>query len=1058
MNPSQMAGAAPALGGLAGGGAVGTGQKQQQMNGFPMQPPGFSSDVQRVMQQGIQNGVSSQHMMQWLQQNMHGQARPQQQQPHQSIVPASVSSPLTPADASAPSLLNANPDNSFAQRQMAQFQHASNHNMDANMAKQMAALSAAARSRNHGHSAPPGNGRPPSSSGAHPGGPSNNHGGLQGPQSGGTNGPKSGNPRLQNFYRMLGDLMIQRNTPLPPALTGVNTPSFDPLHSPFRVIETTGELGVFRLAGVEIDLHEFFMLIFRLGGSQKVTQNNQWEDCLAHFRLPQTTSPAGHAGPVPTVSLLQQYHNGLLGPFEDWFFKQQQARTAAVMRQQQQQQQQLQQQALGQGGPSSVVPGVPSSIPHVPGMPPISGVQGMSGVPAAQGLAGAPNPQALAALQAQFAGSAPPGLVQGVPSSQSGHHIPSQSLPRMSMSPQKPTPPALPQLNPHIQAPFSQNRAPSEMSPPDVVGADMRKRKLEDQDVKRVRRKTEGENDDPSESSGLAPPSGQPARPFSRDTSAPEPSTSQPPAAAPARRHKIEYLPLQRPMDTYGGRDLGMIEAHMEKAKSRRAPRGPDELGQIDIEGLIMSLRSRLGIEVSYALTTFTLLSTMTGAHPGQGFPLHMCEDLLEVLLDFLEEEAFEGDEDEDEGEGEKSDATATAKNELKKYPTHQELIKLALEEGTRPFAGLDDDPRHEERGLRQRPSDIILTIMNLLRNFSMVPENQVFMSRYPRTLDVVMRACAIVEDGEAGEGKDKKIRPASRALSLPDLVKVRSDALQVVANLAGETRFVTHPAETAQSTARGVFLLASSFLVDPSVAISPLCTVALPMTSPPFPPAITDLALEAFSRIAQPDNNRQIFAETMSHDEIFTLFDALLHMLPVVENDFSVTVMSSAQIDPWMAYMERIVLCIYDIAFLAPPPLKRRIRKLPGLTSIVLRMIKFYLRGLRIQDREQFASSNFEKNGYAVMCRRVLEALRLLDDGEDEFARTTATALMLPMRGVKAGKGEDTMGLLSGEWADTFFTLLCREGMDETTFAEVEKLVRVGSDPIGLKLGPVRV
>ncbi|KDQ16592.1 hypothetical protein BOTBODRAFT_622379 [Botryobasidium botryosum FD-172 SS1] len=181
-------------------------------------------------------------------------------------------------------------------------------------------------------------------------------------------------------------------------------------------------------------------------------------------------------------------------------------------------------------------------------------------------------------------------------------------------------------------------------------------------------------------------------------------------------------------MDTYGGRDLGMIEVHMEKAKSRRAPRGPNELGQIDIEGLMMSLHSRLASHTHFHQSVSVMLAVpapflaplqtavpapflaplqtagwnrgfmMTGAHPGQGFPLHMCEDLLEVLLDFLEE-VFKGDEDEDEGEGENSDATATAKNKLKKYPVHQELIKLALEEGTHPFAGLDDDPCPREQG-----------------------------------------------------------------------------------------------------------------------------------------------------------------------------------------------------------------------------------------------------------------------------------------------------------------------------------------------------------------------
>ena len=57
-----------------------------------------------------------------------------------------------------------------------------------------------------------------------------------------------------------------------------------------------------------------------------------------------------------------------------------------------------------------------------------------------------------------------------------------------------------------------------------------------------------------------------------------------------------------------------------------------------------MSLRSRLPAEVSFSLATLSLLSTMRGNTPQSGFPLNYADDLLEELLDYIEELAFDED------------------------------------------------------------------------------------------------------------------------------------------------------------------------------------------------------------------------------------------------------------------------------------------------------------------------------------------------------------------------------------------------------------------------------
>lgn len=45
------------------------------------------------------------------------------------------------------------------------------------------------------------------------------------------------------------------------------------------------------------------------------------------------------------------------------------------------------------------------------------------------------------------------------------------------------------------------------------------------------------------------------------------------------RRYKIEYVPVARPLDTFGGRKLEDIDRQLAEVQARRQVRGHDELG-----------------------------------------------------------------------------------------------------------------------------------------------------------------------------------------------------------------------------------------------------------------------------------------------------------------------------------------------------------------------------------------------------------------------------------------------------------------------------------------------
>lgn len=87
---------------------------------------------------------------------------------------------------------------------------------------------------------------------------------------------RPGNPpnfkqRQTGFLNYVAHVMIKRNSPLPPALTGVQAPTYDPNTSPFKVIEPSQSVGAFRLAGKDVDLFKLWGLVVQNGGSQQVS-------------------------------------------------------------------------------------------------------------------------------------------------------------------------------------------------------------------------------------------------------------------------------------------------------------------------------------------------------------------------------------------------------------------------------------------------------------------------------------------------------------------------------------------------------------------------------------------------------------------------------------------------------------------------------------------------------------------------------------------------------------------------------------------------------------------
>lgn len=490
-------------------------------------------------------------------------------------------------------------------------------------------------------------------------------------------------------------------------------------------------------------------------------------------------------------------------------------------------------------------------------------------------------------------------------------------------------------------------------------------------------------------------------------------------------RKKIEYVPLAREIDTYGGRDLDMIDAELAKVNSRRPQRSVDDWGTVDIDGLTMSLRSRLPTELSYAITILSVLSTMRGQSLDTGFSLQQCDELLDELLDLLSEQAFAGAED--------------VYCDGETFWIHRDLVDLVRDHESQKFSGQPHTNTHAvlSNGPKPSPADLVFAILNLFRNFSLTGENQRFMSQHPEVLSLILRICSLSPPSiDIVNGTLPS--PASPALTLSEVVRLRRDVLTIVSNLAPYTALVSH----SPATCMRLFELLASFLVEPHDLSSPSGIVVQSgamNASTVRPPVTIDLALEAFTKLAHPDANRQALSRGIKFNWLWSLFCSLVHRLPVSSDDFAITMRMH---DTWLSYLEKVVLSIYSICFLAPPELKAKMKadRTLGFPKLILRMVKRFV-SINHPDARQY---------FLVSSRRAVEALKLVDEGNDAFESPQSSG---PMFAFGMGFGESDVkqletgvGLLAAFQDDVTWSIMMMPHLDEVMFAELDSLSRISS------------
>ncbi|RDX55986.1 hypothetical protein OH76DRAFT_586460 [Lentinus brumalis] len=765
--------------------------------------------------------------------------------------------------------------------------------------------------------------------------------------------------RKRSWLQGLANLMAQRGMPLPPQLTGVPfPPQYDPAQMPWKSLEVSpADLGVVRLAGVDVDLFRLWGAILQHGGG---AAKGGWIVVRDHLGLPEyMPSPANPAETKPVHEVLERYYMALLGPFEEAYRKNMMENQQRAI-------------AAGRG---------------LPGRP------GMVGGNSAPGMM--PRPNTLPNINMD--GPGVNGAINGAGLS----------------------------LNKMQSGGLSNGSGDLEHD------MDSRKRKMAEvaeSEAKRVRQKTGGS--DVSESRGSVAPGQTPEAAVPTITRT---------IRQPSRR-KIEYVPLAPELDTAGGRNLDFIQNEWARVAARPL-RHSDEWGHVDIDALTLSLRSRISTELSYSLTTFALLTLARnqGQHPRDptresGFPIAQAPELLDEAVELVEELAFEGVEE----DGDFADDTP--------FMTHKELVNTLLDDGTKPFAGLQSGPgvKDASHGPRPRPADIVLTVVNIIRNISQGDESSAgHLAKHDKLIHVMLRLCSL-----APRSKSSTPVPLSPILSISDLLTIRKDVVHMLVNFGA---FVTllpdgaaTPPKQMQHTIKRAFEVVASFVVDPSETLTPFNYVVqsgIHLTphnpKPPAPPSLANQALEAFARFTLPDDSRRAVAQIVPVPWIWRTFEALVHRLPISDHDFHAIMR-----EPWIGYVERLVLCLYSLTFLSPPELKNRAKRdgALGFSKVVLRLLRKLTLHTPMESRSTFAS----------LIRRAIELLKVVDDAEDSFDPSRSAMPTLSF-GIGYGEHGDNRvergrGMLCAYQEDITLGLMMHpEVVDAMLFSELESLVRVG-------------
>ena len=425
-------------------------------------------------------------------------------------------------------------------------------------------------------------------------------------------------------------------------------------------------------------------------------------------------------------------------------------------------------------------------------------------------------------------------------------------------------------------------------------------------------------------------------------TPAPTPGeTIERPPTPKRKRYKVEYRPLHLPMTHLAGWDERAVSSTFPKNNIGHPARSIHELETVDMEAIIMGIRSRIPRELGYGLTVLSMLSMGVPEENIHGLPLAPVPELYQELLELLSDSAF--------GEDGYTAWSASA-------PRKCHLNEMS-------FGELEQLGRDMDFGLEERKdntggqTDVVLSCLNLLRNFSILPENWQLMSRYPEVFETLAR----VTDGRLCRlPYDQGSSSTHKPYSLYELARVRRDVVTILSNLGASIDL----RQASPASVEQIIRVISSFLVS-GFTLQAESIYGAPSSSPPTPLHSVNRAVEAFCKLSWSDSNREILSKLPS-DLHVTSFESMIKLLPVQTSQFDHLRTS----EDYLGQVECLALSLYSLAFTAPLSTRSTLRHVPGAVSVITRLV---------HNLSQHGTE-YRVNPYGVLVRRLAEILGILN------------------------------------------------------------------------------
>lgn len=504
------------------------------------------------------------------------------------------------------------------------------------------------------------------------------------------------------------------------------------------------------------------------------------------------------------------------------------------------------------------------------------------------------------------------------------------------------------------------------------------------------------------------------------ETDSPKPIDSPKPSQPPREvltRYEIEYIPTNIRLSTFGGRDLNRLDEELAPRLAQCAgTRGVHELGVVDVHALIMSLKSGLAVEISYALNALLIVSAGADAPSDFQLSLAQCDDLLDVLLDVLASHA-------------PCDSDTSLDHLLQdSLLTYCDAIDLALAEEAEICVRRRQSKTQSEEHEADRRVAVAQVVLTILRNLSVMPENCTYLATHKRFIPMM---ASLLRTIQRDQRWDTAHGTALAAFSLRELLHIRKDVLTMMLGVAGEAlelrRFAVDTIAALVDLLRFFVLDAVEFeqrYGTSSDALERASSSALVFHAPHH----IFLALQALSLLTLPDANRDVLAYCIPLSVQIQLVSRLITLLPISVSDFR-RFASLTRLE----YTETAAICLYNLIYLAPLAVKTAIRDTLGVPGILFRAVKHLIMSTR----------DYAQNPYDVLCRRLIETAHLLIDDKDSLDESPLLGMYWPPTDEKDHtKSSEQTTILTGHDETVIDMLIRTSNVDAGMTSELLALV----------------